>query len=273
MVSNVGAVRSEQLTGVLQFGRKPVEGTRQIRDSATTAEMTADQDAYRAGRRVSYAWEPDATATPVRDGAAYSPSVPEIVIRDGKAISSGAETALKAGRWLGRFWEFAATAAEVASPASKFLGRVVPVLAVPVAAFDIYKATQVWNDPKATAEDKVTKTAAAGLSTIAAGAGIVALAFPPAAPVALIVAGVAGVGSLIADNWGTVKDWTGKAVDGVKAAGSWVADKAGAAVDGVKNMASAAVDGVKNVASAAVNGVKNVASKAWGGVTSIFSGW
>jgi hypothetical protein len=192
----------------------------------------------------------------------YAPSVPEKVVRDGANAVKVSEKTLKVLGWLGKFWQGAATVAEVAGPFSKFLGRAVPVLAVPVAAFDIYRAVQVWNDPKASLEDKITKTTAAGLSTIAAGAGIAALAFPPAAPILLIVAGVAGVGALIAEHWDTVKNWAGKAWDGVKEAGEWVADKAVAA-------GKAVVDGAKAVGGAIASGAK----AAWNGVKSLFSGW
>lgn len=97
--------------------------------------------------------------------------------------------------------------------------------------------------------------AAGGLSVLAGGGTLLMAAGLLTNPVGIgivvgagVVAGAWALGNMIADSeWG-------------KAAGHWIADRAGDVWNGAKNVASTAWNGAKNVASGAVEGAKKFLS-------------
>jgi hypothetical protein len=76
------------------------------------------------------------------------------------------------------------------------IGRVAPLLNVPLAAFDIKCAIDVWSNPRATTQQKVEKTGTAALTTAAAGLAVAGFLTPPPVDAALFMAaGIAGIAS------------------------------------------------------------------------------
>ena len=85
-------------------------------------------------------------------------------------------------------------------------------------------------------------------------------------PLALIVAGIAGViaaGVLLYKNWDTIKEWAGKLGESVKSIFTdmleFVKNLGGAFIDAGKNIVNSITDGIKAVAMGPVNAIKDVA--------------
>lgn len=82
------------------------------------------------------------------------------------------------------------------------VGRVAPLLNVPIAAFDVKKAWDVFHDPKATTREKVSTAGTAVLGTAAAGLAVAGFVTPPPVDAALFAAaGIVGLSSMV---WGAV---------------------------------------------------------------------
>lgn len=80
------------------------------------------------------------------------------------------------------------------------IGRLAPLLNVPLALFDIREAWNTFQHPDAHARDKLSKAGQAGLTTAAAGLAVAGFLTPPPLNAALLTAcGVAGVASTL---WG-----------------------------------------------------------------------
>lgn len=80
------------------------------------------------------------------------------------------------------------------------IGRIAPLLNVPLAIFDVREASRTLRHPEATTQDKVLKTGQAALTSAAAGLAVAGFLTPPPLNAALLTAaGAAGIGSTI---WG-----------------------------------------------------------------------
>ncbi len=80
------------------------------------------------------------------------------------------------------------------------IGRIAPLLNVPLAIFDVREAWKALRHPDATVQDKVSKTGQAALTSAAAGLAVAGFVTPPPLNAALLTAaGVAGIGSTL---WG-----------------------------------------------------------------------
>lgn len=78
------------------------------------------------------------------------------------------------------------------------IGRVAPLLNVPLAVFDISSAVQSLGNPRASTRDRIAKTGRAALTTAAAGLAVAGFVTPP--PINLTLLGVAagiGLGSTL----------------------------------------------------------------------------
>lgn len=80
------------------------------------------------------------------------------------------------------------------------IGRIAPLLNLPLALFDIREAWNTFRHPNATLQDKVSKTGQAALTSAAAGLAVAGFLTPPPLNAALLTAsGIVGIGSTV---WG-----------------------------------------------------------------------
>lgn len=80
------------------------------------------------------------------------------------------------------------------------IGRIAPLLNLPLAVFDVREAWNAWRHPNATSQDKVSKTGQAALTSAAAGLAIAGFLTPPPLNAALLTAsGAMGIASTV---WG-----------------------------------------------------------------------
>lgn len=80
------------------------------------------------------------------------------------------------------------------------IGRVAPLLNVPLAIFDLKEVWSVYRHPNATTQDKISKTGQAALTSAAAGLAVAGFLSPPPLNAALLTAsGAAGIASTL---WG-----------------------------------------------------------------------
>ncbi|HEY9856383.1 MAG TPA: hypothetical protein V6D05_11635, partial [Stenomitos sp.] len=80
------------------------------------------------------------------------------------------------------------------------IGRLAPLLNVPLAIFDVREAWNTFRHPNATTQDMVSKGGQAALTSAAAGLAVAGFLTPPPVNAALLTAsGVAGVASTV---WG-----------------------------------------------------------------------
>jgi hypothetical protein len=164
-------------------------------DEGSTAKKIADgiglMDGIKEGARI-------ATSS---DELARLPGIGKAVqggTRLGKFFTAIAES--KAGKAIATAFQ----QNKVLAPATRFLGRIAPFAGVAVAGYDIYSATKVNQDPKASTTEKVLANTKAALSGIAGVAGMATLALAPTGIGAAIAGGVAlgaGLLSLGADLW------------------------------------------------------------------------
>ncbi len=174
---------------------QPATEEKKAEDEGSTAKKIADgiglMDGIKEGARI-------ATSS---DELARLPGIGKAVqggTRLGKFFTAIAES--KAGKAIATAFQHN----KVLAPATRFLGRIAPFAGVAVAGYDIYSATKVNQDPKASTTEKVLANTKAALSGIAGVAGVATLALAPTGIGAAIAGGIAlgaGLLSLGADLW------------------------------------------------------------------------
>jgi len=138
----------------------------------------------------------------IREGARIATSADELARLPGigRAVQNGS----RFGKFFAaiaesKFGKAIATALEhnKVAPTARFLGRIAPFAGLAVAGYDIFDATKINRDPKASTTEKALATTKAALSGIAGVAGVATLALAPTGVGAAIAGGVAlGAGLL-----------------------------------------------------------------------------